>query len=59
MSEEDIKRLSDGVYLANGKKLDVVVKGRFPLWHECQARGHFKIDCFQTEHSKVQRVEAK
>lgn len=50
ISKRDVKGLSNELSSADGRKLNVVVKGHFPLCHGCQSRGHFKKECPRTEH---------
>lgn len=42
MSENDVRCLLEKVTIFNGRRLNVIVRGRLPLGHGCKERGHFK-----------------
>lgn len=35
--------------------MDIMVKGRLPLSHECHSRGNFKKDCSPAEYQKIEK----
>lgn len=53
VSQKDYKRWPDELFLANGRRLDVIVKGRLPLCHRCRSQGHFRENCPRVERSRV------
>lgn len=57
VAEKDARGIPDELSLANGKRLNVVMRHRQPLCHGCGARGHLKKNCCRAEDKNV-KVEA-
>lgn len=42
MTKRDEERLPDELMLENGKRVNIIVRGRRPLYHGCRGQGHEK-----------------
>lgn len=62
MTERNFKGLLDELFLADGRRQDVMIKGRLPLCHGDRPRGHFEKNCPREDNPKAktkQVVEEK
>lgn len=56
MTHSNMKALPDEIALADGRRLNAIIRERLPLSHNCKTRGHTRKDCPTLEHTKNEKA---